>query len=114
MWILRLVILIGIAACAARTSNPVAISQPGDTDLTCQQLAEKRKSNRTKAIALAGADRDVESGNVAAGVVSAVIFWPAMFAMDLSNAEQIELRALQDRDRRLADLEKKRGCRPAD
>ena len=50
------------------------------------------------------------AGNVAAGVTSAVLFWPAVFAMDLSNAEQIELRALQDRDKTLTRLEQKKGC----
>ena len=104
------ILLIFTAACAARPSNPVAISQPGDAQMSCEQLVAERTSNRRKAAALAGADEDVVTGNVAAGVASALVFWPAVFAMDLSNAEQIELRALQDRDRTLEGLQKQKNC----
>ena len=104
-----LLVTMGLQACAAQPSNPVAISQPGDAELTCSELATQKARNRAKAQQLAGADEDVVDNNVAAGVASAV-FWPAMFAMDLSNTAQIELRALQDRNETLSRLEQARGC----
>jgi hypothetical protein len=51
----------------------------------------------------------VVSGNIAAGVVGA-IFWPALLATDLSNADQIQLRALRDRNANLARIREDRGC----
>jgi hypothetical protein len=107
---IALVAAVALTACAARPSNPVAISRPGDDRMSCAELRQEREANKGAAVELAGADEGVVAGNIAAGVTGAVLFWPALFAMDLSNAEQIELRALQDRDKTLARLEEKKGC----
>ncbi|MEO1776528.1 MAG: hypothetical protein AAFS07_16400 [Pseudomonadota bacterium] len=104
-------VLFLLAGCAAETANPVPISQPGDEKLSCAALAEQREAGQAAAASLAGQDADTTSGNIAVGVVGAAVFWPMLFAMDLSNRAQIELRALQDRDATLARLEQGRGCR---
>ena len=99
-----------VAACGHKPSNPVAISQPGDTALTCQQIESQMTANRHAANTLAGLDSDREATNTAAMVASAVVFWPAVFAIDLSNTEQIEMRALQDRNQNLARMHGKKQC----
>lgn len=101
--------LVVLAACAARQTTPVALSQPGDVTLTCPQIVDEIRSNEAKAIQMAGADDQVVSDNVAAGVVGTV-FWPAFLATDLSNADQIQLRSLRDRNVQLERLHKQRGC----
>ncbi len=112
-----MVVLVGIAAamsaCGARSSNPVAISQPGDKDLTCEQIAGQVQANNTLAVEKAGGKQEVANQNAAAVAVGVLVFWPAMLAMDLSNSEQIELRALQDRNRSLERLYRGKDCQPA-
>ena len=99
-----------LVACAARQASPVAISQPGDATLGCEQITVEMARNEAEAARLAGIDEEVVSGNVAAGVVGAAFFPPAWFALDLSNAEQIQLRALRDRNTNLASMHQDRGC----
>ena len=110
------VILVGMAAilagCGARSSNPVAISQPGDKDLTCAQIEEQVRTNNALAIQKAGGNEATVNQNAAAVAVGVLVFWPAMLAMDLSNSEQIELRALQDRNRSLERLYRNKDCQP--
>ncbi len=103
-------LMLALAACGARSSNPVAISQPGDDALSCEQIARQVTANNKLAVEKAGGDEATVDTNVAAGAVGALIFWPAMFAIDLSNAEQIELRALRDRNRTLENIYKQKGC----
>ena len=102
-----------VAACGARASNPVAISQPGDKSLTCEQIAVQVKANNDLAVKKAGGDQATIDQNAAAVAVGTILFWPAMLAVDLSNAEQIELRALHDRNKSLERLYKKKDCAAA-
>ncbi|MEM6489549.1 MAG: hypothetical protein AAF677_14980 [Pseudomonadota bacterium] len=107
---MRLAVVALLAACAAAPSNPVPVAQPRDASMACPAIAAERERNRAEALRLAGTDGRTRDGNVAKGVVGAVVFWPAIFALDLSQSAQIELRALQDRDARLAWLAAERGC----
>ena len=99
-----------LAFCAARQTSPVVLSQPGDATLSCEQIAVEMARNETEAARLTGVDEEVVSGNVAAGVVGTVFFPPAFLALDLSNAEQIQFRALRDRNNNLARMHQDRGC----
>lgn len=107
---IALAALVVLAGCAPRESNPVPIAQPGDDLLTCMQIADQSSANRAEALRLSGADDQTVNENVALGTVGALVFWPAMFAMDLSNADQIELRALQDRNQTLDYLARQKDC----
>ena len=62
---LLFVLLLG--ACAAQQTTPVALSQPGDATLSCEQIAAEIARNETEAVRLAGADEDVVSGNIVVG-----------------------------------------------
>lgn len=105
-----LALTLPLLACAAREAHPVAISQPGDAELTCEQMAEEIARNEAEALRLAEADKKVVESNIGAGVAGTLIFWPALLATDLSNAEQIRLRALRDRNANLERLRGARGC----
>lgn len=99
-----------IAACGVRSSNPVSISQPGDKALSCAQIVEQVEANNTLAIEKAGGVQATEDQNVATIAVATVVFWPAMLAIDLSSSDQIELRALRDRNRSLERLHRTKNC----
>ncbi|MCG8323330.1 MAG: hypothetical protein MI921_27775 [Cytophagales bacterium] len=103
------VLLLLLAACGATQVTPTAISHPADKQLTCEEIEGEISSNEKEALRLAGVDEDTESGNVAKGVAGA-FFWPILFTMDMSNAEQIQLRALQDRNKNLEHLLGARNC----
>jgi hypothetical protein len=72
-------------------------------------IGDEHARNETEALRLAGADEAVVSDNIAAGVAGA-IFWPALLATDLSNAEQIQIRSLRDRNVNLERISTERGC----
>ena len=106
-----LALLLLLAACGARQTTPVAMSQPGDEELSCDQIAAQISRNEAEAIRLIGEEEDVESGNVAAGVVAgALVAWPVLLAIDMSDAERIQYRALRDRNTNLGRLQQQQGC----
>ena len=108
--LLILAALAALSACGARSSNPVAISQPGDANLTCDQIEAQVKANNALAIQKAGGDEATQNQNAAVIAVGTIVFWPAILAVDLSSAEQIELRALQDRNKSLERLHRNKEC----
>lgn len=101
-----------LAGCPARVVTPIAVTQADDGALTCAQIAGQIESNRAAGARHALADRQVEQRNTAAGVASAFIGWPALLTMDLSREEQIQVRALADRNTRLETLARERRCQP--
>jgi hypothetical protein len=98
-----------MAACAARSVTPLAMTQPGDDQLSCAQIDDEIKRNQTAANELFQRDESVETGNVAKGVLLGGGLLSAGL-MDLSNAEQVNARALVDRNERLRLLAKSNGC----
>jgi hypothetical protein len=92
-----------LASCAARPANPVATSQPTDTELSCEAIDQELAANETEARGLVNLDDSVVTGNVLS-----VMFFP--YTIDLSQKEQIEFRALYDRNRNLERLKRKKQC----
>lgn len=103
MRVLLFLLLGTLTACAARQAHPVKISQPNDPKLTCSEIEAERAANLETAIELAGTDKATEVRNVFA----AVIF---VGAVDISQVEQIEMRALYDRNKTLERLAKGKTC----
>ncbi len=101
-----------LAGCAPRPVTPVAMAQPGDAALTCPDIAAEAGANRARAATLLGEDAEVARGNVVRGVASVIPFagLAAAATMDLSNAEQVQARALLDRNQRLDLLAREKGC----
>jgi hypothetical protein len=92
-----------LVSCAARPANPVATSQPTDTQLSCEGIDRELAANETEARRLVDLDSTVVTGNVLS-----VMFFP--YALDLSQKEQIEFRALYDRNRNLERLKRQKKC----
>jgi hypothetical protein len=85
------------------------MTQPGDDQLNCAQIDDEIKRNQAAANDLLQRDKSVETGNVAKGVLLGGGLLAAM-VMDLSNAEQVNARALVDRNERLTLLAKSKAC----
>lgn len=110
----QLVVLISVAllgaGCGGRTAQPVACYQYGDEKKSCGYLKaeisgiEQEISSKTK-------QKDNTQGkNVALGVAGALLFWPALFFMDLSDADKVELEALRKRHNALVRICADKNC----
>ncbi len=99
-----------VAACAGRTPNPVEVSQPTDGLLSCPLILAEISGNTSRARTLLRQQDDADSDNAALAVTGALLFWPALFFMDLSEADKIEMEALQDRNKYLGTLATQKSC----
>jgi hypothetical protein len=95
---------IAVAGCAGRDPIPVAVVQPFDNQKDCTALMAEANANNQRLTDLAGEQGGKVTQNVVAGVVGAVLFWPALFAMDFKGAASTEAAALQSRQQYLATL----------
>lgn len=96
--------LLLLTACAGRDAKPVAVMTAYDRDLSCEQIQAEIQNNETKARQLAEERNSSRNANIAVGAVGVLLFWPALFALDLSDAERVEIDALHQRNMHLASL----------
>jgi len=101
-----------LSACAAREYTPVSMVQAGDDDLTCAAINQQIADNTAAQATFEKKDRDVENGNTAKVVASAIPYvgMVALANADLSNEEQAKARAISDRNEHLEYLKKQKGC----
>lgn len=85
------------------------MAQPGDIDLSCDELETEMLRNAQEAAALAGTDDRIKQENDAKTVVG-VIVAPVLLTVDLSDAEQVRYRALWDRNENLGRLRREKEC----
>jgi hypothetical protein len=101
-----------LGACGGRRANPVGTISVTDQQMSCTEIQASVIENDARMAALREEERRAKSGNVAIGVVGAILFWPALFALDTTNTEQVEITALQNRNAWLASLAAQRRCGP--
>jgi hypothetical protein len=101
-----------LLGCAAANVTPVHMSQPGDENLSCEALHQEVANNTAAAENFIKRDRKVQDGNIAKGIGGAIPYLGILLAgsTDLSNKEQIQGRALVDRDERLTYLSNQKHC----
>lgn len=87
---------------------------PEDRELTCPEIDGKRRMLREEAERLTARIAHRHSGNQAAGYVGAVLFAPALLALNLSEEEKNKLNTLQARDDTLIRLKSVKLCERAD
>lgn len=89
------------------------MAQPGDEDLSCEELKQQIDANSVAAQDFLRKDKQVEDQNTAKTVGSAIPFIGILLAgsNDFSNSEQVQARALVDRDERLKNLSKHNECK---
>ncbi len=96
-------ILTLVNACGARKATPVETSRSTDAILTCDHLTAEHHVNTRRMAHLL-----TEKGAQEANNVGFLLFSPLF--LDLSNTEQQEIRALQDRNQHLGLLMTSRRC----
>ena len=109
--ILALGVTLLCAACAGRPPTQIAITQPGDLQRDCLALNTEISGNTQRIDVLSGEQQNKRTQNIVAGTVGAILFWPALFAMDFQDAAGAESNALQARQQYLATLAAQRCSR---
>ncbi|TAH33661.1 MAG: hypothetical protein EYC62_06420 [Alphaproteobacteria bacterium] len=99
-----------LSGCAGREARPVATYKHGDETLNCAQLRREAEKSENAAIKLYKDHNDAHDGNVVMGTVGAVLFWPALFALDTSDAEKVEMEGHKERIESLQHWMDKKNC----
>ncbi len=99
-----------LGGCAGRDAHPVATVGHFDQALNCAQLQAEISRNNRYINQLVDEKNGARERNVAVGVVGALLFWPALFALDLSNAEEVEINALNNRNMYLVGQANRKDC----
>jgi hypothetical protein len=105
-----LVAALALAGCGGRTAQPIASVLTQDQQLNCEQIQSEIAGNEGRIASLAHEERRAHNANIAIGVVGAVLFWPALFALDTTNTEQVEMNALRQRNSMLLMMSGQRSC----
>ncbi len=92
-----------LAGCGGRVAAPVALSNSFDVQLSCAHIEAEYAANRKRTSDLIG-----ERGQSAQNNVGLLIISPLF--LDFSSTIQKELRAIQARDKRLAELGAAKSC----
>jgi hypothetical protein len=103
-------VCLSVSACAGRKAMPVSVVQADDDKLSCQQIQSEETGNEARALQLGQQNSSAHNNNIALGVVGAVLFWPALFAIDTGDAEKVEIQALHSRNEHLTSVAKLEGC----
>ena len=98
-----------LAACGGRDADPVASRQIGDKDLTCEEIEIELIDIQGDIDVLIGEKSDSRSENVAWGIAG-LFFFPLWLGLDLTETEQIEMRAFEKRGRELERLARRKNC----
>jgi hypothetical protein len=97
-----------LTACG-RKPNPVATCYPTDQILTCKSLLfamDEAQDNIDRLI-----PQTQKTGkNIAIGAAGILLFWPALFFLDFSDAEKVEIEAHRDRYNHLVRLYDDKNC----
>ncbi len=99
-----------IGGCAGREARPISSYRPGDESLNCAAIDSELYQIKATVVPLYDEAGDKTGWNVGWGLVGALVFWPALFALDLSDAEKEEISAYQVRWDSLTRLRDERGC----
>ena len=106
-----------LVACGAPQVTPVPLSQPDDAALTCEQIAAEIAGNQAEARRLVDVEGDVDAGNVLTGMAAGGLVGGIPMAFLISDmeaeawsTEQIQYRALRDRNINLSRLQQQKGC----
>jgi hypothetical protein len=99
-----------LPACAGRQAAPVQVNQAGDTDMSCHELAHELNYNQSVMAHLVRESDHVKAGNADIAAADAFFFPPVMVAYDKGKAQSLELRSLQERNKKLSQLFVDKDC----
>lgn len=110
--LMAFVLVAQLAACAGRDPHMTAVVQPQDTTSDCPMIVAQIVANNAKLAELRREESNTTAGNVALGVAGALLFWPALFAMDFKGAAGKEAASVMQRQGYLQQLAAQKGCPP--
>lgn len=99
-----------IVGCAGRTPNPVADYQYGDENKSCNHLKSELAQIGNDIVLKTQSKSSTAFANTGLFVVGLFLLWPLWFAMDLKNADGIEVEALQKRHNALVRHSADKDC----
>jgi hypothetical protein len=109
--ITSVVLVAQLAACAGRdAAMQMPVATPGDQALNCEALYAEIVGNNAKVSSLQSEESSKRGQNIAMGVVGAIIFWPALFAMDFKDAAGTDRKAVEARLAYLNTLYAGKAC----
>jgi hypothetical protein len=98
------------SACAGRDPQMTQTVQPQDAASDCPAIVAQLNANTERMAALDKESGNTKAGNIALGVAGALLFWPALFAMDFKDASGKESQSIAQRQAYLQQLAAQRGC----
>jgi len=104
------ILALALSGCAGREAHPVATVQYGDDQLSCLMIQGEIAGNMAQAQNLQSQAAAHNATNAGVAVVGALLFWPALFALDLTDYEKVEASALMQRDAHLQQLASEHKC----
>lgn len=104
------ILALALSGCAGREAHPVAVAQYGDDQLSCSSIQAEIASNQAQANSLQSQAATHNATNAGVAVVGTFLFWPALFALDLTDYEKVEANALMQRDAHLQQLASDHKC----
>ena len=99
-----------LGACAGREAAPVQVNQAGDVDKSCHELMAELNHNDYRMARLVRESEHVKAGNADIAAADAFFFPPVMVAYDEGKAQNLELRTLQERNKKLTQLAVDKDC----
>ena len=101
-----------LGACAGRDPVIVQTVQPQDAQADCGAINAQLAANSARLADLKREGNNTTAGNVGLAVAGALLFWPALFAMDFKDASGKEVSTLIQRQGYLQQLAAQRNCPP--
>jgi hypothetical protein len=108
--LLSIALVAQLSACAGRDPQMTATVQPQDMQSDCPAITAQIVANNNRLADLKKEHGNTTGGNIALAVVGGLLFWPALFAMDLKDAAGKEITSVNQRQGYLAQLAQQRGC----
>lgn len=99
-----------LAGCAGRDPIPVSAYSPNDPQMSCLEIDSEIRRNNLGLRARAQEVKNTTDRNIVVGAAGILLFWPALFAMDLKDAAGTEGISLEQRNSTLTQLAAKGGC----
>ena len=99
-----------LGACAGRPAAPVQVNQAGDADKSCHQLLQELSQNQYLMARLVRESNHVKAGNADVVAADAFFFPPVLVAYDKGKAQDIELRSLQERNKKISQIAVDKDC----
>jgi hypothetical protein len=99
-----------LGACAGRPAAPVQVNQAGDVDKSCHELMQELNHNDYRMARLVRESNHVKAGNADVAAGDAFFFPPVLVAYDKGKAQNVELRSLQERNKKLTQLAVDKDC----